>query len=140
MPILPALVVAADPGPDGERAVTPAILEELVDTTTLCYTGLYDGLLVVNPATLFAVRFCAPQVAYLTPLLHQRVSLTQFLALRTVESRLMDVSRPTVDPQSRDWWTVGVPALGHEVFGARHGPLMSQIVWQTDNVGVWLFV
>lgn len=39
-----------------------------------CDPEPFDGVLLVNPATMFAVRLCQPEVTFLTPLLRHRTS------------------------------------------------------------------
>lgn len=51
----------------------------LHDPTTLCYTGMYDGILMVNPITMFAVTFSTPDIVYLTPMLKRQRTLVEFL-------------------------------------------------------------
>ena len=140
VPLLPAGVLGTDdpaaaPGKAPHHHPLP-VFDRLVDTAGLRYTGLYDGVFIVNPATLFGVRLCPPIVVYLTPLLRSRTSLPEFLALRAIEARLMDVHRPTVDARTRAWWTDTVEAFGREVFCATH--LFARVAWQVDNAAAWL--
>ena len=74
--------------------------DHLHNAITLSYLDLYDGVLVVNPITLFAVRLCAAELVYLTPVLRQRLSLPLFLALHSVRSGLSDASRVHMDRAS----------------------------------------
>lgn len=104
----------------------------------IAYRGLYDGVLLVNPHTLFALRLCTPDIVYLTPLLQRRRELPEFLAHRSVEARLADCGRHSVDPRTHRWITADLPALTHRLFGAAEAPLLTQIHYHIDTLYGWV--
>jgi hypothetical protein len=99
---------------------------------------LYDGIVIINPVTMFTIRFSTPLVAFLTPLLNHRQSLLEFLATRTVEWQLMDISRPDVDHNTFDWFKRSIREFTYTVFGERHRIQLERIVWQVLNISQWL--
>jgi hypothetical protein len=104
----------------------------LHDAAGPVYTGLYEGILLLNVHTLFGVRLCSPEVVYLTPLLQRRRSLAEFLAHRTVESRLADHNQG-VDGHTHHWLTVTVPEYTHRLFGADDAGAAL-----VDRIGEWV--
>lgn len=112
--------------------------EPLFDPRTLLYTSLYDGIFVVNPVSLFAVRLCLPDVVYLTPLLEHRFRLDEFLALRETETQLINFNRSGVDHNSRQWWTETLRETGERMFKDKHEGLIASIQWQVAAVMQWL--
>ena len=110
----------------------------LFNATSMRYTGLYNGILVLNPITMFAVRIMPPMVVYLMPLLNHRQSLIQFLATRSIEWLLTDLSRPNIDHATFDWFKRTVREFTVLVFGERHCMLLNRIEWQIQNVLHWL--
>jgi hypothetical protein len=71
---------------------------------TVRHTDLYDGLLLFNPRTMFAVRLCYPTMVFLTPLLKHHQPMDEFLAVRTVQACLADHSQPSVDHATLHWY------------------------------------
>ena len=61
------------------------------------YTDLYDGLLLFNPRTMFAVRLSYATMVYLTPLLKHHQPMDEFLAVRAIQGCLADHTQPSVD-------------------------------------------
>lgn len=101
------------------------------------HTDLYDGLLLINTQTLFAVRLCYPTMIFLTPLLKRRESMDEFLAMRVVQSHLYDTSPVNVDHDTQQWYrSMGMWA--ESFFGEHHGTLLDRIQWQVMHIGMWL--
>ena len=97
---------------------------------SLTYTERYDGWLLLNRQTLFAVRLCSPVIVYLSPLLRHQQSLTKFLAIREAEVQLYEgphSGRLTVDAPSREWWNCHLRSTGDRIFAKHHGALMKRI-------------
>ena len=110
----------------------------LFNRTSLRYTGLYNGILVLNPITMFAVRISPPVVVYLMPLLSHRQSLMEFLIARSIDWLLTDLSRPNVDHATFDWFKRTAKELTGLLFGEQHCMLLNRIEWQIQNVLHWL--
>lgn len=100
------------------------------------YRGLFDGVLLVNPATLFAVRIGCPEAVFLAPLLRNRVSLAEFLAQAAVSAAHPEGSAP--DPASRAYWAVTQPALVRRIFGDDHGELVRRVDDRVRDLYPWL--
>lgn len=80
--------------PDVHEVAPSLLTGTLFDLMALAWTQPYDGVLVMNPVTLFAVRLCEPDVVYLAPVLNPAQDVREFLALRVVQAQLVDASRP----------------------------------------------
>lgn len=102
------------------------------------YAGLYDGVLFVNPHTMFAARVCTPEVVYLSPLLRGERALPELIAQRAVELRLVDRTRLTVDHYTYHWLETALPALTHRLFGEHHAETVAQIQYQVDTFYDWV--
>lgn len=128
------------PGQTALNAVLP--VGKLYDPRTLRYTTPYNGVMLCNPHTLFAVRVCPPEVVFLRPLLDRTLCLTEFLAWRVVESMLVDVSRPVVDTASQRWWRCELPALIDALRGEEpneeEARTVDHIRWQVHHLALWL--
>lgn len=129
VPILPAEL------PTATR--TRLLRERLHSVRTIQYTDLYDGLLVFNPQTMFAIRLCYPTMVYLTPLLKHHQPMNEFLAMRVAQARLVDLTHPTVDHATLHWYR-SLESMTDEYFAAQHGPLLDHLRWQADNTVQWL--
>ena len=114
------------------------LVTSLYNQNTLRYTGLYDGIVVINPVTMCAIRFSTPHMVFLTPLLTHRQPLIEFLATRAVEWQLMDISRPNVDHATFDWFKHTIRVFTYTMFGERHRIQLERIVWQVQNITQWL--
>jgi hypothetical protein len=114
------------------------LIHTLVNPLTMRYTGLYNGLLVLNPVTMFAIRITPPTIVYLMPLLNHKQSLIEFLAARSIEWLLMDISRPSIDHTTFDWFKYTVREFTVLLFGERHCMLLNRIEWQIQNILHWL--
>ena len=125
IPILPALgaaelgalgraeeVIEARPGGEGEEL-------------GLRYRGLFDGVLLVNPATFFAVRLGCAEAVFLAPLLRLHMTLVEFLSLAEVTTAFY--SGNEADPASRAYRTETQPLFMRRWFGTIHGPLANRI-------------
>ena len=110
----------------------------LHDPEALAYTGQYDGVLLVNPVTMFAARLCQPELVFLAPVLRGRLAVVDFLATQVVHAHLMDASRVHVDRVSHRWWKEDVEEMTHRLFGGQHGELLSRIRWQVDSIPQWI--
>jgi hypothetical protein len=113
-------------------------LERVYDPETFEYTSPYDGVLLVNPVTMFAIRLSAPDVVFLTPVLRGRMNITDFIANRVVEANVMEVSRTHMDRMSRRWWGTQVSEYMDAFFAASHASLIQQIYWQVDTMSQWI--
>ena len=131
IPILPALdpeALAALGGVEGVLSLSPEAPPE--------YRGLFDGVLLVNPATLFAVRLSSPEAVFLTPLLRHRMPLAEFLAYTVVSSVHPDRFG---DHASHAYWTVTQPAMMRDIFAdALYGDLLRQIETRVRDIYPWL--
>lgn len=97
----------------------------------------FDGLLLLNPQTLFALRMSYPTMVYLTPLLRHTQPLREFLALSVIQAYLVDVSQLSLDHASLQWCQ-RVDAWTDEFFGATHRRLLDHIRWQVRHILGWL--
>ena len=111
--------------------------EQFHNLGALQYTDLFDGLLLVNRRTMFAVRLMYPALLYLTPLLRHQQPLNEFLVHRTLQARLL----PTADP-TRDHATITryqcLENMTDDFFGGHHGPVSHRIRWQVHSLLDWL--
>jgi hypothetical protein len=114
------------------------VVDYLCNVYSLRYTGMYDGILIMNPVTMFAVRISPPIVLYLTPVMKHKQDFMEFLATRAVESQLTDLSRPIVDHVTCDWFKRSVNELTFSIFGERHQILLGKINWQIQTIMQWL--
>ena len=128
IPILPRLAEVKPPIPTST----------LVDPDCLSYAGLYDGILMLNPVTMFAVRLCTPEIVYLSPLLKRRLSVPEFLALQVVQAQLTDASRVHVDRVSHRWWKEDLRAFTYGIFAETCATLLSDIEWHVDTFPQWV--
>jgi hypothetical protein len=120
------------------NATDAGALDQVYDAKSLEYTNAYDGILLVNPATMFAVRLSYPDVVFLTPLLKERMTVTEFLTTRFIESTVMEVSRTQMDRMSRRWWGTQVSEFVDTFFSHSHTHLIQQIYWQVDTMSHWI--
>ena len=116
------------------------MVDSIYDSETLEYNAPYDGILLVNPVTMFAIRLSYPDVVFLTPLLRERLSVTEVLVTRVIESTLMEVSRIHMDRMSRRWWGTQVAEFIEAFFAPTHNELVQQIYWQVDTMPQWITV
>lgn len=105
---------------------------------TFEYTTAFNGLLFVNPNTLFALRVASTEMVYLDPLLSGRQTLTEFLAQRCVEANIMATSRVQTDRVTHRWWKETVPRLTERFFAAYHAALLDHIGHQINNMPHWI--
>lgn len=129
VPILPSQI------PPHTR--TKLLHERLHNTRSLQHTDLYDGLLLVNTQTLFAIRLCYPVMAFLSPLMKHELSLPEFLAVRAVQAHLVDVNSPCVDHATLQWYR-SLGGMVDEHFGEHQRVLIDRIRWQVCHVMQWL--
>jgi hypothetical protein len=141
IPILPAAAdvalppaAAAEGNADGEGEE-----EEPFDAATMRYRGLFDGVILVNPMTLFAVRLCSAAAFFLAPLLRDRQTVPEFLLQTALTSVHVEPDRPpSADPASLEYWTVTQPALAARFFAADHDRMLRQVDSAVCNVYHWL--
>ena len=105
---------------------------------TMTYAVAYDGIVVLNRSTLFAVKLCHPESVFLSPLLRRKMSLDHFLSLRIVQSNLMDVSRIHVDRMSHHWWKTMIPEMLYRIFGHECHETLSHISHQVQHISHWI--
>lgn len=113
------------------------IHEEWHNLRTLQYTDLFDGLLLVNRRTMFAVRLMYPALVYLTPLLRHQQPLSEFLVHRCLQARLLPSADPTIDHATITWYQC-LEGMTDDFFGFHHGPLIHRIRWQVHSLLDWL--
>jgi hypothetical protein len=103
------------------------------------YRGLFDGVLLLNPATLFAVRLCGAAAFLLAPLLRGRQTVPEFLLQTALTSVHVEPDlSATADPASLEYWTVTQPALAARFFTAHHDRLLRQVDGAVCDVYYWL--
>lgn len=131
----PSVPILPEQLPSGSRMRLG--MECLENAHIMQYTDLFDGLLLLNTRTMFALRLCYPNLVFLTPLLKHRMPLCEFLAVRIVQAQLLEMSQATVDQDSHDWYR----SMGNSAevfFGEQHGHLIDRIQWQVANISAWL--
>lgn len=111
--------------------------ERLENINLLQYSDLYDGLLVLNRSTMFALRLCYPSITFLTPLLKHQEPLHEFIALRIAQSYLIDPVQLGMDLLSHDWYHSVAEWVG-TLFNPKHAEFIQQIHWQCVNIQSWL--
>ena len=116
----------------------PGIAQGTYDEETLMYEGSYDGLFLVNPVTMFSIRFSTPDVVFLSPLLEGKATIQDFLTARLVESHMMEISRVHMDRMSRRWWGSQVSQYIEWFFGTTYGPLVHDICWHVETMPQWI--
>ena len=116
------------------------ITEGAYDGELLAYAAQYDGIFLVNPVTMFAVRLCTPDVVFLSPLLQGKQDISDFLIGRVIESRMMDISRLHMDRMSRRWWGTQVSAYVDAFFSESQADLIAIICWQVETMPQWISV
>ena len=105
---------------------------------SMTWDRLYDGLFLVNPITMFALRLCTPDVVFLTPYLQGEQDAVGFLIHRVVEATNMESSRLPMDRMSRLWWSNMVGGFLNEFFGHTHTFEIQQICWQVEMMPRWI--
>lgn len=63
---------------------------------------LYDGILVINTRTMFALRVSYPSMVFLAPLLKHQMCKEEFLATRVVQASYVDLNHPSHDHIRRE--------------------------------------
>lgn len=86
---------------------------------------------------MFAIHISYPSMVFLTPLLKHRQPFQTFLAQRVVESRLLDLSHPSVD-HFTVYWHQRMDTMIQGFFGDKHGLIIQQMRWQVGSVNQWL--
>ena len=112
--------------------------EALCDHATLTFTSMFDGVLIVNPSTLFAIRLCEPEILFLYPLLQRRQSVPEFLAVQMVQTNLTDTSRLHVDRHSHRWWKECIQEMTDRLFGEPYGDVLARLQWHVQSVHQWI--
>lgn len=102
------------------------------------YRGLFDGVLLVNPMTMFAVRLSGLATVFLTPLLRGHLTLPEFLMQTALSSLYVDADRQHTDQVSCDYWTITQPRLTARFFGESHNDLLCRIDHMVCSVFHWL--
>ena len=129
VPILPAALP--------HNTLAKFACEALHSPSGLQYTDLYDGVLLLNTRTMFAVRLSYPRMVFLAPLLRHRLNLQEFLALRILEARLVDCNHPHLDTATLAW-VHGLPQMTYDLFYERHAASIARMEWQADTILDWL--
>lgn len=132
IPILPETIPAA--------TLVRMERERLENVNLLQYADLYDGLLVLNRRTMFAMRLCYPSIAFLTPLLKHQEPVHEFIAMRIAQAYLAPTTDPShlsMDLLSHDWYQSMASWVG-TLFNSKHGDFIQQIHWQVLHIQGWL--
>lgn len=108
------------------------------DDSTLRYTDLYNGLLLMNRRTLFAARLCTAQCLFLQPVLDRELDVPEFIVLRKIQSMFHDMERIECDIQTRNWFVVIIPAFLEKMFGPRHATFLQLVVNHLGSLTSWL--
>lgn len=124
--------------PDVHDVMASILEEPIYDLRTLSWCQPYDGVLVMNPTTLFAVRLCDPEVVYIAPVLHPKQDVREFLALRVVQSQLVDAPRTSMDRMSYVWWKNTLDLLTRRLFSEQYSPLLNAIFWHVHSIHQWV--
>lgn len=112
-------------------------LEELpFDPLAMLYTSPYDGLAIINTATMFAIRLCLPEVCYVTPLLQMKHGVGSFLSMRLTESYFMANHRAFADDASQNWWQSTLPMLHDRFFADKHANVLQRVAWHLEEVSL----
>ena len=64
----------------------------------------YDGILLFNTHTMFALHLSYPSMVFLSPLLKHHQPLKNFLAQWILQAQMMDLTQPTVDHATLSWF------------------------------------
>ena len=131
LPILPDLI------PELQQC---GVLEGTYDKHCMMYASQYDGILLVNPVTMFAIRLSTPDVVFLSPLLQGKQDIMDFLILRIIGTNPIEPSRIHMDRLSRRWWELQVGVYIQSFFSASHGELIGAITWQVETMPQWISV
>lgn len=108
------------------------------DCQQVQYTDLYNGVLLFNRRTMFAVRLCKAPCIFLQPVLDREMDVPELIVLRKIQSLFHDTERIECDPHTRTWITVNIPELVEDIFGLRHATFLQQVVNRLGSLTGWL--
>ena len=139
-PLLPAALQSVPLLPAVTAALDPSASQVLLDPAALRYVGLYNGVFVCNPRTLFAVRLLPPECIYMRPLLdtdRAPLAVPEFLVVRELQALFLP-QELRLDAASRDWVTQEIPSWTQRFFGRSHRPFLSAVRHQLRDLDIWL--
>lgn len=110
----------------------------VIQRPSLTYHGLFNGIFVCNPRTMFAVQICTPRCIFLRPILDHQMSIAELLVLRKLQSKYFDGQRLGVDPATRNWFAIEIPWYVNEFFQDNYTEFMGSVSHKIETVHEWL--
>lgn len=123
-------------------ALDAYVSQTMHSVETLGYnpSAVYNGLVLLNKRTMFAVRLMYDEIRFLMPLLQKDMTLLEFTCLRVVESTTMNQCQWTHDQKTIAWYRDTVHALCDKLIGysTMRRKMVANIRWYTQHPVEWI--